>query len=196
MLVAASRRMSSRSLFRESDRQLGLEPAVPAMGFRAMIDTQAELVGRLLPDRRSVDIRRVAARFHADALETVRRNHAVLEHLAGRFRLGLVSNFTGNLDRCVAELGLSSLFSVIADSWVVGWAKPDPRIFRFALDRLAAGPEDAWMIGDNFEADIRPAAALGMGTCWLAPPARPAPAQPMRPTARITRLTELPAFLA
>jgi FMN phosphatase YigB (HAD superfamily) len=183
------------SLFRESDRQLEAEPAVRTMGFRAMIITQAELLGQLLPDGRAVDLGRVAERFHADALAIVNRNRPVLEHLVGRCCLGVVSNFTGNLDRCLAELDLLHLFAVIADSALVGWAKPDPRIFQSALDTLDTGAHDAWMIGDNLEADIRPAAALGMRTCWLAPPERQPPGG-ITPTARIARLTELPAAIA
>ena len=105
-----------------------------------------------------------------------------------------MSNFTGNLDRCLAELELLDLFSVTADSLLVGWAKPDPRIFRYALGALGAEPDTAWMVGDNFEADIKPAAALGLGTCWLAPWTRRAPTDGV-PTARIARLTELPTLL-
>jgi putative hydrolase of the HAD superfamily len=93
------------------------------------------------------------------------------------------------------ELGLAKLFAVISDSTVVGWSKPDPRIFRRTLAALRAPAERAWMVGDNFEADIRGAAALGMRTCWLAPPERAAPAG-LAPTARIGRFVELEQVLA
>jgi FMN phosphatase YigB (HAD superfamily) len=52
------------------------------------------------------------------------------------------------------------------------------------------------MVGDNFEADIRAAAALGMRTCWLAPPGRAAPPGDLAPTARIGRFAELEQVLA
>lgn len=182
-------------LFRESDRRLEREPAVRTMRFHAMIVAQVALLGRLLPDGRSVDLDDVAERFHADALAIVQRNRSVLEYLVGRsYRLGVVSNFTGNLDRCLAELDLLDLFSVVADSAALGWTKPDPRIFLYALDTLAAKPDDAWMIGDNFETDIRPAAALGMSTCWLAPLTRPVPTG-HDPVWRIARLSDLPDLL-
>ncbi len=77
---------------------------------------------------------------------------------------------------------------------MVGWSKPDPRIFRHTLAALGASAERAWMVGDNFEADIRAAAALGMRTCWLAPPGRAAPAD-LAPTARIGRLVDLEQVL-
>src|SRR2546427_1211252 len=46
-----------------------------------------------------------------------------------RSRLGVVSNFTGNLRPCLEELGLARFFAVLSDSAVLGWSKPDPRIF-------------------------------------------------------------------
>ena len=182
-------------IFKLSDRQLEAEPAVRTMGFRALIDAQADLLGRLLPDGRQVDLGRVADAFHADALVTVERNRGLLARLAHRYRLGVVSNFTGNLAPCLDELALLDFFAVIVDSAIVGWAKPDPRIFQSALAALATSPTDAWMIGDNPEADIRAAGALGIRTCWLAPPEREPP-DGITPTARIARLTELPAVIA
>jgi putative hydrolase of the HAD superfamily len=195
--VAAGGRLALEAfepLFRQSDRQLELEPAARTLGFRAMIEAQAELLARLLPDGRSIDLGHVIEQFHCSAVQVVQRNRQVLEDLGDHYRLGVVSNFTGNLDRCLAELDIQHLFVVIADSALVGWAKPDPRIFQSALEILGAGGDDAWMIGDNVEADIRPAAALGLYTCWLAPPERAAPIG-LVPTGRIARLTDLPDLL-
>ena len=69
----------------------------------------------------------------ARACATARR---VLARLSRRHRLGVVSNFYGNLGAVCADAGLTALFDVIADSTAVGWTKPDPRIFRHALDAL------------------------------------------------------------
>ena len=183
------------ALFRESDRQLERDPAVRAMGFGAMIAAQAELLRPLLPDGGAVPLHHVAERFHRDSVVVVERNRHTLELLRSRYRLGVVSNFTGNLDRCLAELNLLHFFSAIADSLLIGWAKPDPRIFERTLDDLHAEPGAAWMIGDNFENDIRPAVALGLRTCWLAPRQRPMPTDAPA-CGRIATLTDLPAFLA
>src|SRR5205807_10157939 len=109
-----------------------------------------------------------ARRLHGEALAAVQRNRPVLERLARRYRLGVVSNFTGNLQPCLEELGLARLFAAVSDSAVVGCSKPDARIFLGTLATLGAGPERAWMVGDNFEAVIRGAAALGILACWLA----------------------------
>jgi FMN phosphatase YigB (HAD superfamily) len=46
------------------------------------------------------------------------------------------------------------------------------------------------MVGDNFDSDIRPAAALGLSTAWLAP-ATEKPRDKNLPTVRLTTLSEL-----
>ncbi len=180
------------SIFKESDRALEAAHSTRQMGFQVMVETQTGLVVQGCPDGDRVDARRIAARFCTGAIETVDRNRPVLERLSQRCRLGVVSNFTGNLDRCLTELGLSDLFGVVADSTVIGVAKPDPRIFTQALTALGATAGDSWMVGDNFETDIRPARALGLHTCWLTTADRSPPAE-TSPTARIARLTDLEA---
>jgi putative hydrolase of the HAD superfamily len=174
--------------FRRTDAELAEVAGIRAMGFRQMVEAQARLLVRRVPDGASVDPDRIAERFHAEALEAIRRNRILLASLGDR-PLGIVSNFTGNLDRCLEELELSSLFGVTCDSAVVGCTKPDAAIFRVALSALGVDPADAWMVGDNFEADVRPAAALGMRTCWIAPAERPVPADGVA-TMRAARLAD------
>lgn len=184
-------------VFRASDAALARLPGVRTLGFRATIEAQARLLAERLPDGRRVDPDAVAGHFHAAALRTLERNRPVLERLAGRFPLAIVSNFTGNLRPCLDELGLAPLFAALSDSALLGSAKPDPRIFLDTLATLGASPERAWMVGDNFDADIRGAAALGLRTCWVAPPDCPAPAGPGTPvpTARIARFADVEPVL-
>jgi len=186
-------------LFAESDRRLARLPGIARLGFRATIDAQVEILRQLLPPAEitGVDAPRVAAHFHEAARAAVARNRPVLERLAGRYRLAVVSNFTGNLDRCLAELNLLDLFSVVVDSTVVGVTKPSPKIFTIALTQLGIPAQQSWMVGDNFAADVIPAAALGMRTCWIAPAERAVPAGAgALPTARIDRLEQLESVLA
>ena len=180
--------------FKASDAALARLPDVRTLGFRAAIEAQARLVVGLLPDH--VDAGAIARRLHAEALDVVARNLPVLERLSRRYRLGVVSNFTGNLRPCLEELGLARLFAVASDSAIVGWSKPDPRIFAHTLTALQVSPQRAWMVGDNFEADIRGAAGLGMRTCWLAPSDRAAPpGGELVVTARIGRLPDVERVL-
>ena len=180
------------SFFKASDAAVARLPDIRTLGFRAAIDAQARLLAGFLPDR--VDPGALADRLHTDALAIVTRNTPVLERLARRYTLGVVSNFTGNLEPCLQELGLARFFSVMSDSALVGWSKPDARIFTHTLDVLRVSPQRAWMVGDNFEADVRGAATLGMRTCWLAPPDR-SPQAGLVPTARIARFPDVEQVL-
>jgi len=182
------------STFKASDRELERSPEVRTIGFRALVDAQVAVLRSLLPDGGRLDARRMADLFQREALATAARNRPLLDRLARRYRLGVVSNFTGNLEPCLEELDLRACFSATVDSTLFGVAKPDPRIFRHALTKLGVAPGDAWMVGDNFETDIRPAAALGLRTCWLAPLERAVPGG-AAPTVRISTLVDLEAAL-
>jgi HAD superfamily hydrolase (TIGR01549 family) len=163
--------------FQASDRVLEALPEIRTLGFEETVRRQAELLCAALPDGSRIDAEGLARVFHADAARTARRNRAIVARLATRYRLGIVSNFTGNLEPCLRELGLFELFDAVSDSAVVGVQKPAPEIFAVTLAALGVAPEGAWMIGDNFEADVRGAAALGIRTCWLAPAERAVPEQ-------------------
>jgi putative hydrolase of the HAD superfamily len=98
----------------------------------------------------------------------VKRNRSLLLLLRRRYRLGIVSNFYGNLERVCEDLGIRDLFDCLIDSFRVGAVKPDPRIFRAALDRMCIGPAEAIFVGDNPWRDMEGAKGLGMPHVWLA----------------------------
>lgn len=100
----------------------------------------------------------------------LRRNALLLGRLKERYRLGVVSNFYGNVATLCHEAGLSDHLDVILDSTCVGVSKPDPEIFRLALKKIKAGPAETVFVGDSFEHDIIPARTLGMKTIWLKGP--------------------------
>jgi HAD superfamily hydrolase (TIGR01509 family) len=177
-------------LFKASDRALERLAGICTLGFRAMIEAQAELLRASLPDGGAIGASALVERFHAESLRVINRNRALLEQLGRDYRLGVISNFTGNLERCLEELDLLRFFDVVTDSAVVGRSKPHPEVFVGSLRVLGVPPERTWMVGDNFEADIRPALRLGLRACWLASPTRSAPAG-CAPSARIARLPEL-----
>jgi len=112
---------------------------------------------------------RVASRFLAEASASLARNRPVLEALGRRYRLGIVSNFYGNLEAVCRSVGLASLFGVIVDSHRVGAEKPDPAIFRAALGPLRAAPATTLFIGDSLRRDREGARRTGMGFIRLAP---------------------------
>jgi putative hydrolase of the HAD superfamily len=87
--------------------------------------------------------------------------------LGQRYRLGIVSNFYGNLETVCRDAGIHGHFSVLTDSAVVGAAKPNPAIFRHALAAVGAEPGEAVFIGDSLRRDVAGAAAVGMPCIWL-----------------------------
>jgi putative hydrolase of the HAD superfamily len=76
--------------------------------------------------------------------------------------LAVVSNWDVGLEEHLERLGAARLFSTIVTSAEAGAAKPDPAIFRVALDRLGVDPARAVHIGDEPE-DAEGAAAAGLG---------------------------------
>lgn len=104
----------------------------------------------------------IAGRFAGDCRRQFGRLKPVLERLSRRYRLGVVSNFYGNLEGILEAEGLRPLFGAVADSGVVGVIKPDPAIFLHALKGLGSSPEEAVMVGDSVKRDIAGAKGLGM----------------------------------
>jgi putative hydrolase of the HAD superfamily len=112
---------------------------------------------------------RVASRFLAEARESLARSASLFERLGLRYRLGVVSNFYGNLESVCRETGLSPHLSAVVDSAVVGAEKPDPRIFVAALEALGAAAHETVFIGDSLARDMTGARGVGMTHIWLSP---------------------------
>ena len=135
----------------------------------------------------------VAKEFLAEARATLARNAAVLERLAATFRLGIVSNFYGNLDAVCRETGLAPHLSAAIDSVVVRAEKPDRRIFEAALQALSARADETVFVGDSLPRDMAGARALAMRHVWV----RSGEGEPCCPgDPVIARLSELPEVLA
>jgi len=95
-----------------------------------------------------------------DVLEGVRPS---LERFrAAGLRLAAVSNSNGTLRRLFDRLGFTPAFDVILDSQVEGVEKPDPRIFRLALERLGEEAGAALHVGDFYHVDVAGARAAGV----------------------------------
>jgi putative hydrolase of the HAD superfamily len=86
-----------------------------------------------------------------------------LDELAGRgLTLGLVSNFEPWLDEVLALQGIADRFAAVAISGTLGVAKPDPRIFKAALDEAGADPAATVHVGDQPVNDVAGALAAGI----------------------------------
>jgi HAD superfamily hydrolase (TIGR01509 family) len=118
-------------------------------------------------------VEQVTNSFVRETVAGLAHSRDVLAPLKARFKLGIVSNFYGNLDRILAEAKLDRFFSAVVDSSRVGIFKPDPGIFEAALKKLQSAPASVAMIGDSLAKDCALARKLGMRTVWLCTDARP-----------------------
>ncbi|HLK89772.1 MAG TPA: HAD family hydrolase [Polyangia bacterium] len=95
---------------------------------------------------------------------------AALERLRGAgFKLAVVSNSEGTIEQMLIEIGLRPLLDAVVDSTVVGFTKPDPRIFAVALERLGVEAADALMVGDSPSADVDGAKGAGIRAALIDP---------------------------
>jgi len=99
--------------------------------------------------------------------QALRRNYHYLEQLCQMYQLGIISNFSGNLEVILEEFNLRNFFKVVCDSYYVGASKPDKKIFTHALTRAQCPAANALFIGDNPDRDILPAHEMGMQTVLI-----------------------------
>jgi FMN phosphatase YigB (HAD superfamily) len=122
----------------------------------------------------------------------------VLRDLAARYRIGIIANQPeGTLERLCSQ-GWGDLISVCISSTEEGLSKPDARIFHLALERAGCSAEEAVMIGDRLDNDVRPARALGMRTIRIrqGPARHQAPRDPQdEPDATVDDILELRTLL-
>jgi putative hydrolase of the HAD superfamily len=112
-------------------------------------------------------------RFNQCAKETIQfhlylETLPVLRELKGRgYLMGVVSNWSSELPDILEKLGLTTYLDVIVVSDLVGFHKPQPEIFRYALSLLGVHPEAIVHIGDDLEADVKGAYHAGIKSLWL-----------------------------
>ena len=121
----------------------------------------------------------------------------VVQALSRRYRMIVLTNGLKDVQHArMAGCGLQDYFADVVISDEVGVAKPDPRIFDIAFERMGNPPrEEVLMIGDGLSSDIRGAANYYIDACWFNPAAAAQPAElPIR--YQIARLTDLIPLLA
>ena len=83
-------------------------------------------------------------------------------------RLAVVSNWDVSLHDVLERTQLRGLVDAVVISAELGAAKPDPAIFRAALERLGATAADAMHVGDSVEHDVEGARAAGLRAVLVA----------------------------
>jgi HAD superfamily hydrolase (TIGR01662 family) len=115
------------------------------------------------------------------------------------YKLGLISNVSDdeNVQVLVDKAKIRKYFDLILSSAACGVRKPDPGIFKIALEHFKVPPERTMMVGDTLAADILGANQMGIYSIWINRRA----AEPeegelqIQPDAVISALHDLPALL-
>ena len=84
-------------------------------------------------------------------------------------RLAAVSNSDGSAEAVLVSAGLRDAFEAVIDSHLVGFSKPDPRLFDIARAKLGVEREQVVHIGDVYEADVVGAHAAGLAAILIDP---------------------------
>lgn len=121
------------------------------------------------------------------ALETIRE-------LAAKYPLALITNGIAAVQKKrFAASPISPYFKAIVISEEVGIAKPDPRIFAPALEKIGVAAADVLYVGDSVTSDMTAARNAGMDFCWLNAAGTPVPAG-FSPAFVIAAISEFPAI--
>lgn len=168
-LIAAYRR-HNHDLWREFERNETSQAALRVERFRRLA---AELAIPGLP------LERVSA-FYLDALagqsQLLPGALELVRGLAKKFPLALITNGIAAVqNRRFAASPITAFFRSIVISEEVGIAKPDPRIFRPALEKLGVDAADVLFVGDSVSSDMAAARNAGMDFCWVNPAGLPVP---------------------
>lgn len=92
----------------------------------------------------------------------------LLRVLKSRVRIGIVTNnFTAEQRNKMEACGLAEFVDLLTTSEEAGCAKPDPEIFRIALNRLGCDPNEAAMVGNSWEIDVIGGLNAGVRAVWF-----------------------------
>jgi putative hydrolase of the HAD superfamily len=187
-----------KDAFYYADDRANHDPEMPTLGFYPMVDRYASWQLERL-GLNDADTYELLYRGFADPADTLLRRHRDLlaQLYASGLKLGIISNFCGNIQAICDEYGYSEYLGATIDSRHVGVRKPDPAIFRLALTEIGVPAEEAIYVGDSLERDVRAAKAAGLGAVWVSDQAGVpvSDADSVEPDYIVAKLVELPAAL-
>jgi HAD superfamily hydrolase (TIGR01509 family) len=156
----------------EAYRTVATEPSYQhrALFAAAFIATAAALGGEIDDDTAQEGVDR---QYRATIDEAVLRPDC-FETVAALRRAGvhvqIVSNIDDEqLDPMLERLGLRDVVDAVTSSEQAGSCKPDPAIYRCALEKAGIDASQGLFVGDSLRHDVAGPASVGMRTAWLAP---------------------------
>ncbi len=90
-----------------------------------------------------------------------------LDRIAENFRIAVISNADGRVDRTLSRCGIADCFESITDSGNIGVEKPRAEIFAAALETMNSRPHESLYVGDVYSVDYLGARNAGMDAVLL-----------------------------
>jgi len=119
----------------------------------------------------SLDLAELATTYRAAYRRARRAVPGAIDLLGAirtRAKVGIVTNnVVAEQVQKLADLGMTTLVDVLVISEEAGVRKPDAEIFRIALARSGASPDEAVMLGDSWGSDVLGARGAGIRAVWL-----------------------------
>lgn len=171
----------TKEAFREAyvfgERSLAKYPFVrPDHNFHVVLAIKAKLQMEYLAEKRHLPMderllldyaTKVADSCYEYVLDILKATRPVVEELAKKYKLVLVSNFYGNIQTILKDFRLMDCFADIVESSVVGVRKPDPAIYQLGVDAMGYDAGQVLVVGDSFSKDMVPAKQVGCKAVWL-----------------------------
>ncbi len=160
--------------------------------FGAAFSAMAEALGGHIDaatEREAVD------RQYRATIQFAELRPGCLTTLAALRSAGIHVQIVSNIDDeqmlpMIERLGLGDVIDAATSSESAHSCKPDPAIYRFALDKAGVEPGSALFVGDSIGHDIIGPGTIGLHTAWLAPRSDADPGD-ARPDAVIESLTDV-----
>jgi len=94
----------------------------------------------------------------------------VLDYLQGKYNMSIITNGFAEVQHIkLKQAGIDGFFSHVFISEIIGFQKPDARIFQHAAAVTGAATDSSLMIGDNYETDISGAINAGFDHVYFNP---------------------------
>jgi HAD superfamily hydrolase (TIGR01549 family) len=194
-------RSAIKRVFYEADAICCATPQINHMKLRPLMAYHVHLQFQGLNLRDKALQNQLVEDFCRPMEDCLKRNASIIFRIRQKgYKMGVISNFYGNVATILNEAGFGDSLDVILDSVQVGFAKPDHRIFEMGLKQLGLLPHQVCFVGDSLERDMVPAKDMGMKTVWLTGPNTYIPATVKNldqyVDAAITRLSQLERLIA
>lgn len=166
-LVTSNQNTLFQEAYSYSDQKVIGESLIVNFNLQAMNERMCFYIAEKLNSSDEKKVQQAAIDITQVQSFYLNRNRMILEKLTSHYQLGIISNFSGNLEVILKEFKLDHYFTFVLDSYHVGFSKPNPEIFKLAISKTNCPSNKLVFIGDNIDRDIMPAKNLGMKTILI-----------------------------